>query len=258
MMDFVPIPELISRPGLRLVIVRGVPSPWSQAARAIFRAKELEYVVGAQIPGGENSELVAWCGQNSGPVVAYENEPPIHRYMDILLLAERLAPKPALLPAEIEDRVRVVGLLHELAGDGGIGWWARIAMFDPLMRSGSAPAEAAAIAQKWHYTPAAADRAAHEVAVRLGALAASARANRERGSRFLVGDQLTALDLHWAAMSCLLALLPEETASLPPGYRPLFEQAGALPEIAEALDPALIAHRDFILERYFETPFDYD
>lgn len=256
-MNFLSIPDIIAHPGLRIVIVQGAPSPWSQAARAIFEYKGLDYVVGAQIPGGENAELVAWSGQNSGPVVAYADEPPIHRHTDILLLAERLAPKPALLPEDPEERVRVIGLCHEVSGDLGIGWWARIAMFHPAMSSGAAPESAAGIANKWRYTEEGGARAPREIASRLKFLAAQAKANRERGSRFLVGDALSALDLHWAAMSVLLSLLPEETMPLPPGFRPMFELTGSIPEIAEALDPVLIEHRDFIIDQYFQTPFDY-
>ena len=55
-MKFKSIPEIVSDPGLRIVIVRDFPSPWSQAARAIFEHKGLEYSVGAQTPGGENEE----------------------------------------------------------------------------------------------------------------------------------------------------------------------------------------------------------
>ena len=257
-MDFQSIPDLIAHPGLRIVIVRGVPSPWSQAARAIFEIKGLDYVVGAQLAGSENAELVAWSGQNSGPVVAYADEPPIHRYTDILLLAERLAPKPALLPEDPEERVWVVGLCHEVSGDEGIGWWARIAMFQPAMSDDRSRSAISPVANKWRYSEERASRASGEVVTRLQFLAAQAKANRERGSRFLVGDRLTALDIHWAAMSVLLSALPEEIMPLPPALRPMFGISSWIPKVADALDPVLIEHRDYIIERYFKTPFDYN
>jgi hypothetical protein len=36
--------EIIGHDGLRLVLVRGVPSPWSQAAKTILEIKSLDYV----------------------------------------------------------------------------------------------------------------------------------------------------------------------------------------------------------------------
>ncbi len=256
-MDFLPLPDLIRRPGLRIVIVQGMPSPWSQAARAIFEYKGLDYATGAYVPGVHHDELVDWSGQNSAPVVAHDDEPPIHRAMDILLLAERLAPKPALLPEDPEERIRVVGLSHEVMGDFGIGWWGRIAMFQPAVASGQAPEPVVRNAERWGYSEERAARAPREVATRIAVLAEQARASRARGSDFLVGDSLSALDLYWAAMSVLVAPLPEETMPTLPGYRGAFEIVGALPEVAEAMDPVLIEQRDTIVDRYYRTPFDY-
>src|SRR6202035_3244883 len=92
--------EAIAHNGLRLVLVRGVPRPWGQAAKAILELKGLDYVAAPLELAGKNEEIVAWSGQNSAPVVAWADEAPIHRWQDILLLAERLAPAPALIPAD--------------------------------------------------------------------------------------------------------------------------------------------------------------
>jgi glutathione S-transferase len=257
-MKFKSISEIQSHPGLRIVIVRDFPSPWSQAARAIFEYKGLEYVTGAQIPGGDNPELVAWCGHNSGPVVAYADEPPIHRWLDIVVLAERLAPKPSVLPENGEDRVRVVGLCHEVSGDLGIGWWTRIMMFHPVMEGPEKPEAVENMASKWRYSKEGASRAAAEVASRLALLDAQLAANAPSGSPYMVGDAVTALDFHWAAMASLLAPLPPEIMPLLPGVEPMFEIAGADPLVAKALTPRLLAHRDAMIERHFTTPFDYN
>jgi hypothetical protein len=40
----------------------------------------------------------------------------------ILHLAERLERDPPLLPSAQEDRVRMLGLCEELAGEDGLGW----------------------------------------------------------------------------------------------------------------------------------------
>ena len=46
--------------GLRLVLSQGVPGPWGEAAKAIFKVKGLDYLAVAQEGGGENAELREW------------------------------------------------------------------------------------------------------------------------------------------------------------------------------------------------------
>ena len=94
MLTYLTPADIIAHKGLRIVLVQGLPSPWGQAAKTIFEIKGLDYVAAPLIPAGENREIVAWSGQNSGPVVAWANEKPIDRWIDILYLAERLAPIP--------------------------------------------------------------------------------------------------------------------------------------------------------------------
>ena len=70
-------------------------------------------------PGEPNEEIVAWGGEASGPIVAWAKEKPIHRWIDILYLAERLAPKPSLIPADATQRALMIGLSHEICGENG-------------------------------------------------------------------------------------------------------------------------------------------
>ena len=118
LLTYLPPADIIAHPGLRIVLVRGVPSPWSQAAKAIFEIKGLPYVAAPLEVAGANAEIAAWSGQNSAPVVAWQGEPPINRWLDILLLAERLEPAPALLPADPLQRALAIGLGHEMLGAG--------------------------------------------------------------------------------------------------------------------------------------------
>ena len=43
-MEYRSFDEIKNHPGLRIVNVRGVPSPWGQAAKTIFEVKNLDYV----------------------------------------------------------------------------------------------------------------------------------------------------------------------------------------------------------------------
>ena len=254
MLSYLPLAEIIRRQGLRLVLVQGFPSPWGQAAKTIFEFKGLEYVVAAQEAGGTNDELVAWAGENSGPVVAWNDEPPIHRWYDILMLAERLAPVPSLVPANPRDRALMMGLSNELCGEGGLGWNRRLQMFAPMLDAGGAPDGVVRMGSKYRYSQADAQAAGARSAAQVAALATQLKAQHAAGRPFFVGDTLTALDIYWVAFMNLLDLLPGDQCPVPEALRPMF----ALHDdsIRAALDPVLIAHRDRVFRAYFRNPME--
>jgi len=99
MLEYFTFKEIVDHPGLRIVLVKGGPSPWGQAAKTIFEIKGLDYVAAPWMGGEPNADIVAWGGEASAPIVAWAKEKPINRWIDILYLAERLAPRPALIPA---------------------------------------------------------------------------------------------------------------------------------------------------------------
>lgn len=210
MLRYLSVEQAIRHPGLRIVLVQGMPSPWSQSAKTFFELKGLDYVAAPYVVGGTNDEVVAWSGQNSAPVVAWQDEPPIHRWIDILNLVERLAPEPALLPSDARERALVIGLSNEICGELGIGWNRRLEMFAAAMESGAPPEGIARMSAKYGYRRADAERAAVRTAASLRALAAQLHAQYERGVEFFVGDRLSALDVYWTAFANLLAPLPKE------------------------------------------------
>src|SRR5438067_8859024 len=75
------------------------------------------------------------------------------------------------------------------------------------------------LAVRYGYGEAAARRAPARVAEILRLLSATLRAQAERGRRFLVGDQLSALDLYWAAFAALLEPLPHADCPMPDWLR---------------------------------------
>lgn len=139
MLQYRSFEEIADHPGLRIVLVKGVPSPWGQAAKTILEIKSLDYVVAPWRAGEPNENIVTWGGATSAPIVAWAKEKPVNRWIDILYLAERLAPKPALLPADVTQRALMVGLSHEICGEIGIGWNRRLQLFAPAFASGSPP-----------------------------------------------------------------------------------------------------------------------
>src|SRR5215471_17382989 len=129
MAEYVGIAEARGMSGLRLVLTAGVPGPWGEAAKAIFQVKRLPFVRVRQDAGAEDPALRDWTGQTSAPVAVWDDERPRCTSLEILMLAERLAPEPALLPREAEERALAIGLCHEIVGEGGLGWNRRLLLF---------------------------------------------------------------------------------------------------------------------------------
>lgn len=250
-MEYVDINQVIQADGLRIVLVQGFPSPWGQAAKAMMEYKDLGYLVGPQRGGRENPELVAWAGVNSAPVVAWNDEPPLNRWDDILLLLERLAPEKPLVPEDPAARVQLFGLAHEICGELGFGWNRRLDMVHAGMKPGQEPN---LMGSKYGYNETDGPLAANRSIAFMAYLAETLKAQAERGSDFLLGQTVTAVDFYWAAFSNLVALQPPEECPLDPAVRPMFENVS--PEAAAAVDPILIEHRDRIMRAYFKLPME--
>jgi len=246
--------EIVDHPGLRIVLVKGAPSPWGQAAKTIFEIKGLDYVAAPWIGGEPNEEIVAWGGEASAPIVAWAKEKPVHRWIDILYLAERLAPKPALLPADATQRALMIGFSHEICGEMGIGWNRRLQLFAPALSSGKAPAGVARMGGKYGYNEGDAKAAGERTAASLKALTAQLKSQYARGVHYFIGDALSALDIYWTAFANLLDPLPKEQCPMPEAYRPGFTVSD--PVVKAALDPLLLEHRSRIFREHFRNPME--
>lgn len=129
MADYVDIETARAAGGLRLVTTRMPGAPWTEAAKALFEVKGLEYARVAQIAGVTDEALKDWTGIVNAPIAVYEDERPRDGWLEILLLAERLAPAPRLIPEEMDARVRMLGLCGELMNEDGLIWNRRLLMF---------------------------------------------------------------------------------------------------------------------------------
>ena len=254
MLTYLSPTDLIAHDGLRLVLVRGVPSPWSQAAKAILEIKGLPYVAAPLDVGAANAEIAAWSGQNSAPVVAWQGEKPINRWLDILLLAERLAPPPSLLPADPLQRALAIGLGHEMLGERGIAWNRRLQMFAGAVASGNA-GRLAPLVDKYGFDTGDAAAAGGRIAATLRALAAQLKAQQARGVPFLVGEALSAADIYWVAVANIIAPLPAAQCPMREASRAAFTASD--PAIVAALDPVLVEHRDRIFKAHFRDPMEF-
>jgi hypothetical protein len=71
MAQYVEVEEAIGMSGLRVVLTPSVPGPWTEAAKAILRVKNLPYVKVRQELLGENLPLLKWTKQATAPVFVY-------------------------------------------------------------------------------------------------------------------------------------------------------------------------------------------
>lgn len=255
MAKFIDVEAARTLPGMRLVLTTNVPGPWGEAAKGILHVKSIPFVRVRQEIGGENEALAAWTGQTSAPVAIWNDERPRTTSLEILFLAERLAPEPALIPDDPEDRARMFGYCHEIIGEQGLGWSRRLTLLQPILDAGgeAAPAPMLRMAGKYGYSRAAAAAANARVVAVLRMLGAQLERQRAAGRRFLIGDRLSALDIYWSTFAALLAPLPEALCPMQAGLRQVYSADGPT---RAALDPALLEHRDAVYREFLELPVD--
>lgn len=250
MKEAISIREARTRGGLRLVLLAGLPSPWSQAAKSLFEIERVPYVPVHKASDDAGDALEAWTGQTSYPAAMYEDEPARTGWAEILLLAERLAPAPRLLPKDAAERARLFGYAHEICGEMGLGWCRRLVSVEAGMQADPPNPVSVWLGRKYGYREDSIAQAHERIPAILRALDALLAAS---GGEYLLGD-LSALDVYWATFCNLVAPLPDEQLALPRGIRPMFT-ATDRPTL-DALSPALLALRDRVYERHLRLPVE--
>jgi glutathione S-transferase len=250
--EYLSVEEAIPRKGLRMVVLGKVPSPWGEAAKGIFHIKRLAFSAVRLVY--DNEALKSWAGQLSAPVAMYDDEPPRSGWAEILMLAERLAPTPALLPGDPHARAQAVALADKFCGPGGLGWNRRLQAVHAGLTAGAGFPERVArfLGDKYGYDPADAGRYTPRVVELLGEVAAALRAQRAAGKDYYLGDRLSALDVYSATFMGLIEPLPEAQCAMSPTLRAALEWLDE--ETRAALDPVLLEHRDMMYSRHLETP----
>lgn len=254
--EYVDVETARTARGLRLVLTRGLPGPWSQAAKGILWVKRIRYLAVAQEGGGANDDLVAWTGRADAPVAMYDDEPPRSGWIEILRLAERIAPEPSLIPDDPHLRARMFGYANELCGEQGFGWSRRLMMLDRMLPRDGDPLRGEGplqtLGRRYGYSREAAAQAPPRVAAILRALSAVLRDQYVAGRPFFIGDALSALDIYWAVFAALLEPLPAELCPMPDYLRPFYILDDR--EVRAAADPLLLEHRDRVYREYLELP----
>jgi glutathione S-transferase len=249
--QFVTPEEAIARPGLRMVVVGKLPSPWGEAAKGIFHIKQLDFAAVRLVY--DNEALKDWAGQLSGPVVVYDNDPPRSGWAEILMLAEHLAPDPPLLPQDPAQRGRAVLLAEKFCGVDGLGWNRRLQVVHAgkTNSGGFVPRIADYLGNKYGYDAANAAHYPARVIELLGEFARELRARRAAGSDYYF-DVLSAVDIYSATFMALFRPLSQEQCDMNAGIRAAFEWLDA--DTQAALDPVLLEHRDMMYARHLVLP----
>jgi glutathione S-transferase len=254
-MKYLSVEEAIDMTGLRLVLTAGVPGPWGESAKAILAYKQLEYTPVYQQGGGENAALRQWTGQTSAPVAVCEDLPPACHWLDLLMLAERLAPEPPLVPLDCSDRIQVLGLSALIAGMDGFGWHRRLQMLAPMLTLAEPPEFAVRLGRKYGWS----EPALAASTARLQAISAELDSRLARqaavGSDYLVGTTVSAADFYWANFAGMLKPLGPEVNPMPDYMRASVESGDAA--TLACLTSRLEAHRDRMYERHIALPLDF-
>ena len=253
-MDYVEPAAARQMDGLRLALTAHAPAPYSLSARAILDHHGMAYVPVLQVGGGGNEDLVAWTGHRNAPVAVYNDEAPRVGWLEILNLAERLGNGPSLMPSAVDDRMLMVGLANELIGENGFIWNLRL-----LMLGLGGPERVAKerlrnpMYDQYGYSEAAVAVAVERAKAVLERLTAQLIAQRQAGSRYIVGTALSAVDIYWVYFSQAVGTFPEARCPMPAGMRKAYEIAGGM---LGDRDPILVEQRDWVLAEH-GLPLDF-
>src|SRR6185312_9184454 len=115
MLTFVEVAEARQAPGVRIAVSGLVPSPWSEAAKGLFRLAGVPVLAVRRLR--DNAELEAWAGVDNVPVVFCDRAPARTHWAAITELAARLAGPGVLLPSALAARAEHIGLIDLIAGE---------------------------------------------------------------------------------------------------------------------------------------------
>jgi glutathione S-transferase len=254
-MRFVDLEEAHAARGVRLLAAALLPSPWTEAAKGLFHVNQIPVSV-VRFRRGDAAQ-VAWAGVANAPAIFFDEDPPRTGWAQILALAERLGPPGALVPQDLDARVRLFGLAHELCGEDGLGWSERLLMIEGSLSSAGARSFPLPVAQnlasRYGYTPQAVTGARARVVEILALLDRLLADSRAAGHAYLLGPRLTALDIYLATfLTPIVGVSEAECPATVPPVRDAFAYVGEV--IGADLPPALAAHRRFIYRDHLPWP----
>ena len=257
-MKYLSVAEARKLPGLRLVLTAHMPGPWGEAAKAVLSARNVKFVPVEQTAMGKNDDLHAWTGMRNAPIAVLDEEPPQSTWLEILLLAERLGSGPSLIPADPLDRALMMGFSTEICGQDGFGWSRRLELMGrgtTRNPPGQGNFDRQRMIRSYGVNEETIARAPSRMIAIMKALATQLHRQKAAGSNYLIGDRLSACDLHWATFSLFVSPLAPSECAMPDFMRENYTHL--TPELAAGLDPILLSHRDHIFHEHIRLPLDF-
>ena len=253
--EFISLEEAAAlKNGTRITFIPGVQALYAEALKNICFVKGIAVIralhpmMGVDKETGEDRQkrLFELTSQTSLPTMFYNEERPRNVWIEQLALAEQIgsADSPTLIPADMAQRADMFGLCAVVLGEDGLVWNMRIMNDGPLGR-------------KYGYSDDASAAAPGKVGEVIALLDQRLQQQAEQGSRYLVGDTLTAADIYWATMSMCITDTPPQimpATQQNQGMLKFFAANAKVPAIAEALSSAVAEHQRYILTTYCETP----
>jgi hypothetical protein len=194
----------------------------------------------------------------NAPIAVHNDEPPQSTWLEILFLAERLGSGPSLIPEDPIDRALMMGFSTELCGQDGFGWSRRLELMGRSTTRNPSPGgkyDMTRMTSSYGVTPETITRGPKRMVSIMNGLATQLQRQKAAGSEYLVANKLSACDLHWAAFAGFVSPLRHELCPMPDFMRENYTHLA--PELAEALDPILLEHRDRVYQRHIALPMDF-
>jgi glutathione S-transferase len=261
MIDKTASPEFISleeaakmKEGTRITFVPGLQAIYAEALKNICYVKNIKIIrvlhpfMGKDKKTGKDrqADLYSLTSQTSLPTMLHNEERPRNVWIEQLALAEEIGSsnRVNLIPDNFQERVDMFGLCAVILGEDGLVWNMRILSDSPLAR-------------KYGYSDDASSNAPIKMAEIIKLIDSQLKIQEEQGSKYLIGDKISAVDIYWSTIS--MTILPASLEIMPKtkqneGMLFFFEANSKIPEIKEVLSDRILSHRDYILKTYCEVP----
>lgn len=246
--EYVDLETAKAATGIRIVVTPFVPSPWGEATKGLLQIAGLRAL--AVRRGTDKDAIDAWTGIDNVPALFHDKEPIRSNWAAIVAFVERMA--PGVLPADVAARADVMGALDVIAGEGGIGWNARLAMIDAGIATNGGTGfplpVAKFLARRYGHSAQAVDAARTRIADQLAFIASKLHGD------YFGGNAPNALDVYSATFLTPIAapISEAECPSLIPPLRVAFASAHAA--FGSLIPASLLAHRERMFERHLPRP----
>lgn len=241
--------------GVRMVVSGLLPSPWSEGAKGVFHLAGVPAL--AVRFARDEPEMLAWMGAQNVPVVIHDDALPRTGWAEIVSLAERLAGPGALVPIDVEARVRCFGLLNELAGEDGLGWCSRLLMIEAGLETRGARGFPLPVAQmlapRYRQPPSHPGGPRARIREVLERLDGELGRAREAAHAYFFGDRPGALDVYLATFLTPLSGCSEaDCPKALPRLREAFASLSA--ELGAEVPARLLEHRRQMFDAHLPWP----